>query len=158
MFKKSFKKFDFRGFVDFIYEFVDKYQMGEIRFYPEHRELFSESQLTHVAPYHNANDQNGFTWAWKQKQNEVRRVSFDLFAKAGNAKISMTINLDKKFISLDKIEGISAIQIEEEVKNNFLVSDGWVERLLGLMKKYLTKIIIGTIITVIGGIILSLIL
>ena len=44
MFKKNFKEFDFRGFVDFVLELLDKYGLGEIRFSPEHKENFSEVQ------------------------------------------------------------------------------------------------------------------
>lgn len=158
MFERKFQKFDFRGFVDFIYEFVDKYGMHEIRFYPERRELFSESQLTHVVPYRSASSQDGFAWAWKQKQDEVRKVSFDLFARAGSPKVTMTINLDKKLISLDKIDGISAIQFEEVIKNNLNISDSWFGQFQNSIKKHLPEILIGIIVTVIGGIILSLIL
>ncbi len=159
MFKKKFKKFDFRGFIDFVYELVDKHRMITIRFYPEHRELFSEAQLTHVAPYRNINNQNGFVWAWKQKQNDVKRVSFDLFAQAGNPKITMSIDLNKKYISLDRIEGISVIQIEEALKNNLIISDScWLKKILNLIKRNLSQIVNGIIIAVISGIILSLIL
>jgi len=158
MFKKSFKKFDFRGFVDFIYELVDKYGMYEVRFYPEHRELFSEFQLAHIAPSRSINNQNGFAWAWKQKRNEVKKVSFDLFAKAGSPKITMSIDLDKKFISLDKIDGLSVVQIEEVIENTLIISDGWFGKLPSLIKRYLIQITVGIIITVIGGVILRLVL
>ena len=158
MFKKYFKKFDFREFIDFIYDLVDKYGMYEIRFYPEHRELFSEIQLTHIAPLRSVKNQNGFAWAWKQKQDDVRRVSFDLFSQNENYKITMTIDLDKKIISLDKINGISTIQVEEALINNFTISNNWLKRLLNLVKKYLVKIAIGVIVAVVGGIILKFIL
>lgn len=118
MLKKSFKTFDFRGFVDFIYELVDKYGMYGILFYPDNRAFFSDIQLNHVAPQRNINNSNGFVWAWMKKQNEVRKVSFDLFAQTGKPRITMTIDLDKKLISLDKVDGISVVQLEEAMTNN----------------------------------------
>lgn len=121
MFKKNFEEFDFRGFVDFILELVDKYELGEIRFNPEHKENFSEVQLTHIAPGRSTNNPNGFVWAWKRCQGIVRRVYFDLFSKNGSRKIAMTIDLNDKFISLDKEEGISSIEVEDILKNNMKI-------------------------------------
>lgn len=158
MLKKNFYKFDFRGFIDFVYELIDKYGMYEIRFYPDNRTFFSDVQLNHIAPYRNINNTNGFVWAWRQKQNNVRKVSFDLFSKIGKPKITMTIDLDKKFILLDNIDGISVVQIEEVMKNNLNIYDSWIGKLFSSIKKHLVEIFVGIIITVIAGIILKLIL
>jgi len=118
MFKKNFKEFDFRGFVDFIFELVDKYGLEKIRFSPEHKENFSEVQLTHIAPGRSINNPDGFVWAWKRCQNITRRIYFDLFSKDGRRKITMTIDLNDKFISLDKEEGISSIEVEDILISN----------------------------------------
>lgn len=152
MFKKYFKKFDFRGFVDFIYDLVDIYNLGEIRFFPDHRELFDERQLSHVAPGRNINNKNGFVWAWRQKEKEVRKVSFDSFRKNGGPKITMSINLDKKFISLNKVEGISSVQIEEALKNNLDIHEKrYRDKLFDFFRKYFSEIIL----LVIVGLIVS---
>lgn len=117
-----FSKFDFRGFKDFIYDLVDSYGFWNIRFYPDtnKRHLFSEVQLIHAAPNRNLNDQNGFIWAWMQKQGEVRVVSFDFSRRDDAAKISMVVDLDKRQITLSKAEGISPIEIESALKRNLL--------------------------------------
>lgn len=118
MFKKKFKEFDFLGFSDFIFELIDKYKMNQISFRPEHKELFSQYQLTHIAPHRIITHREGFIWAWMQQQKDVRRVSFDLFSEDGKRKISMTINLDEKTISLDIESGISSIEVEDILIKN----------------------------------------
>jgi len=145
LFKRDFKKFDFRGFVDFIHDLFNE-GLGEIRFHPvEHPELFNDIQLTHIAPSWDINNSNGFVWAWKQKYKEVRRVSFDLFAINGRPKITMTIDLDKKFIALDVAEGISPVQVEEALRKNLGISTKrkWYYRFANILKKYIPQIIVG---------------
>jgi hypothetical protein len=119
MFIIKFKKFDFQGFINFVLKLVDKYRMVQIRFNPERRELFNETQLRHIAPNRTINDENGFVWAWIRKQKEVRKVNFELFSDDNSLKIIMSIDLNKCTISLDKTDGISSVQVEETLKENF---------------------------------------
>lgn len=119
MFESKFKKFDFRGFMDFVLNLADYYGLGHIVFYPDKKDLFDKIQLTHIAPRRSINDRNGFIWAWRQQQKEVRKVSFDQFSVDNNKKIKMTIDLDKLIIRLDSAEGISPVIIEDVFKNNF---------------------------------------
>jgi len=151
--KYYFKKFDFRAFKDFIYELVDKYRFFEIRFYPDRREFFSEFQLTHAAPLRNINHPDSFIGAWKKKQKEVRKVSLDFWRKDQTAKISMTVDLDRKFISFDKIEGnISLIQLEEVLSENLEINERMQRfKILNFLKEHLIKIII----TIIAGLIIA---
>lgn len=152
LFKKYFKKFDFYGFINFVHDLFNK-GLGEIRFYPsEHKELFSKTQLVHIAPNWDINDPNGFVWAWRQKQTEVKKVSFELFNKDGKGKISMTINLDGKFISLDEVEKISAVEVEEILKKNLdiFIDKKWYQKLINIFEKYIPKVIVGLIILIVG--------
>lgn len=118
MFKKYFEKFDFIGLHGFVYALVKNYGMHQILFNPEHKELFSQNQLTHVAPFRDINNHNGFIWAWRKKEDFVRRISFNQFNGDRTKEIIITIDLDEKSISLDKERGISSIQIEEVLNNN----------------------------------------
>lgn len=118
MFKLKFREFDFQGFINFILELVDKHGMVQIRFFPEHKELFNETQLRHIAPNRTIDDPNGFVWAWIRVKDKVKKVTFDLYRDDRASQISMTIDLNKKEISLDKSEGISSVQVEEALKNN----------------------------------------
>jgi len=155
MFKRYFKNFDFRGFKDFIYDLLKKYGFWNIQFYPDKREYFSDIQLCHVAPNSDFNNSNGFAQAWMKKQREVRRVSFDFWRQDNSAKISMTINLDKKYISLDKIEGnISSVQVEDAIKDNLKTYEKGLKNkmLVGKVLKNIWEIFVGVIIVVAGAI------
>lgn len=129
MFKVNFRDFDFRGFIDFIFELVDKHGFFGIRFYPEHKERFSEGQLTHAAPRRNINDPGGFVWAWRKSQDVVRKVSFDFSNREGEKEIFMTIDLNNKSISLDNGKGISSIEIEDVLRRTMdcIVDDSKIE-------------------------------
>ncbi|MDD2696617.1 MAG: hypothetical protein PHE52_00455 [Candidatus Pacebacteria bacterium] len=122
MFKKFFNEFDFIGFHAFGFDLVDNYGLHQIRFNPDHPESFSQHQLTHLG--RDINDHGSFIWAWRQKTDVVRKVSFDQFSNDLTRKITMTINLDEKFISLNKEEGISSIEIENILKNNMVINLG----------------------------------
>jgi len=152
MFSINFEKFDFIGFKDFIFDLLDTYGFYEIRFYPERRDLFSDVQLKHVAPNRSIHDKNGFIWAWMQKQNEVKKVSFDFWSKDERIKITMTVDTNKKIISLDKISGISSIEIEDILKKYIKADNGkWKSKIEALFIKYLLQIFIGVSIMLIGG-------
>ncbi len=118
MFKKNFKKFDFHGFTYFVFELIDKYKLNQIRFDPEHKEIFSEVQLSHIAPGRDLNNSNGFVWAWVRKKDIVKKVSFRQFSKDQSKEMNMKIDLDKGVISLEKVRGLSSVQIEEALNNN----------------------------------------
>lgn len=155
MFEYKFKEFDFRGFMDFVLSLQDYYGLGQIKFYPDKKEFFDNVQLCHIAPGRNVNNRNGFVWAWRQKQNEVREVTFDQFTQDQSKKINMTINLDKSTIKLNSFDGISPINIEEvlkdnlsmiqkaEKKNKFIIL---IKKILSFILKYLWEIIVALII------------
>jgi hypothetical protein len=117
MFKIKFKEFKQQNFLDFVLELINLYGMGEIRFYPKQGlQLFDKFQLEHIAPGEgwDINHPKGFLYVWNKNINIVRVVSFELFRKIGTPKIKMTINLDKRTIILDEIQGIEA----ELIKNS----------------------------------------
>ncbi|MFA6146002.1 MAG: hypothetical protein WC697_01560 [Patescibacteria group bacterium] len=121
-----FQEFDFRGFIDFICYLGDEYKMDYILFNPDKRELFTDFQLRHIAPHHDINNKQGFTWAWKQMQDKVRNIEFDLFTKDKTKSIRMSIELDAKFIYLNQAIGISPAEIKRALKDNmkFLEEEG----------------------------------
>ncbi len=51
----------------------------------------------------------------------VRIVTFEQFSKLESEKRRMriTIDLDKKFISLDEVRGVSSTEIDKAIENNF---------------------------------------
>lgn len=157
LFRRYFKKFDFREFKDFVYELVNAYGMKQIEFFPEHKELFDEIQLTHVAPGGNINNKNGFLWAWQQKEKEVRKVSFDSFRKDRTISITMSVNLDRKFISLDRAKNISPVKIEGALKNNLELIEKRrsKKKFFDLFKKFLRQEIVKIIAKSAGGLILA---
>lgn len=118
MFKNFFNEFDFIGFHGFIFDLVDSHKMSQISIHPDREELFTKYQLAHIAPFRNINDHNGFIWAWREKKDIVRRISFDQFSEDQKKKIAMKIDLNEKSISLDKEMGISSIEVENILMKN----------------------------------------
>lgn len=120
IFKHKFKKFDFQKFIDFVRDLVSRYNLGYIKFFPHQgREFFDDYQIVHVAPEWDINNKRGFVWVWIKKINVVRTVTFEQFNKENTSKITITIDLDQKTIILDKIENLSAAEIEDSLDRYF---------------------------------------
>lgn len=120
IFQRKFKQFDFQKFVDFVRDLLTRYNLGYIKFYPHQgKEFFDDYQLVHVAPNWDMNNKRGFVWAWAKKKEIVKTVTFDQFNKEGTSKITMTIYLDQNNITLDKIENLSAAEIEDSLDKYF---------------------------------------
>ncbi len=123
MFKKIFKEeFDFHGFVSFVRDIFNNYGMGEIRFFPKnHKDIFTNQQLSHISPSWKVDDPYGFVFSWRKNKDLVRVVVFDQFSKfeSKSRRIRMTIDLDKKFISLDEVRGLSSEEVDNALENNF---------------------------------------
>lgn len=110
-------EFDFQKFLEFYRELVEVHKLGEVVFAPKQgKDLFTEIQLVHTAPGWGLEDSNGFLHVWRKNTKIVRRVSFKQFKKDGSRHIKMTVDLDKKTISLDEVEGITAQEIEDSLK------------------------------------------
>lgn len=115
--KYKFKEFDFQKFLEFDRELVDVHHLGEVRFYPKQgMDLFNKPQLEHTAPNWDINHPKGFLYVWSRNKNTVRMIVFEQFNKSGTPKIKMTVNLDKKTISLDEAQSITAEKIEESLE------------------------------------------
>ncbi len=162
MFKKYFKQFNFSDFGNFIFELGDTYRFFRIRFIPDNPGLFSDYQLKHAAPYRDYNNREGFIWAWKQNEKDVRRVSFSYATKDNSKKIIMTINLNDRYISLDNKEGnISPVQIEEILEANIttLKSKSWLYKIKEWhTNPYIKYLFVPLFILILGGILLNYIL
>jgi len=121
LFKASFQKFDFTGFLAFISCLGKRFGMNQIVFEPDHKELFVKEQLTHVVGRGGLDDRSGFLGAWRQEQGAVRNVHFDLFSENGSKKVKMGINLDDQSISLYTVSGISVIEIKQAFEENVAI-------------------------------------
>ncbi len=123
MLKRKFKeKFDFRGFVGFIRDVFNNHGLGEIRFYPKNsKDIFTDFQLEHISLSWSVDDPRGFAFVWRKYEDKVRTVTFDQFSKFESAdrRIRMTIDLDKKCISLDGAKGVPPKEIDKLLENNF---------------------------------------
>ena len=119
MFEIKFTEFNFRDFMDFVLNLADRHGLGQVRFYPEKNEFFDNIQLTHISPTRDIEDKKGFAWAWSKKQNDVRKVSFDQFSDDDTKGVSISIDLDKKTIRLNKIRGVSSVVVEELAQKRF---------------------------------------
>lgn len=114
----------YQNLLNFIRDLHDRYQMGHIRFFPEHgRELFTDVQLKHVAPHWNLQDSQGFLYEWNRRQDVVRIVSFDLFNESGSPKVKVEIDLNQKRISLEEVSGITSQDVLMSLKNFFILND-----------------------------------
>ncbi len=162
MLEKRFKKFNIEYFKNLVFDFIDKYNLKIISFYPDPDKihLFSHYQLHHLAPNRSANNQDGFCWAWKKQFKKVRRISFELYSRDNSNSIIIFIDLNKKKIILNKITGnkISESQVEELIKNNFEIKEDFViKNFLVFLKKYILKILTGLIVAVFAGVVIKLI-
>ncbi|MDO9231407.1 MAG: hypothetical protein Q7U36_02955 [bacterium] len=120
IFKHRFKEFDFQKFIDFVKDLVIRYNLGYIKFFPHQgREFFDDYQMVHVAPEWDINNKRGFVWAWIKKIDIVRTITFEQFNKESTSKITITIDLDQKTITLDKIENLSVAEIEDSLDKYF---------------------------------------
>lgn len=118
-----FKEFNFQKFLEFDRELVDVHHLGEVKFYPKQgRNLFSKVQLEHTAPGWDINHSGGFLFIWKNNKDAVSVVTFEQFNKNGISRIEMTIDLNKKIISLDEVQGINLEKIEESLNKFFEIS------------------------------------
>ena len=103
---------------------LTRYDLGYIKFYPQQgREFFDEYQLVHVAPNWDIDNKRGFVWAWNKKKDIVRTVEYEQFNEKNTSKITITIDLDQKTITLDKIENLSATEIEDSLYKYFEKKD-----------------------------------
>jgi hypothetical protein len=158
MSKFNFRDFDFTGFKDFIFEIVDKYDFFGIRFFPRNKpELFSDYQLTHAAPGRDISNSGGFIWAWKQNKDSVRVVNFVFKTRDRKSQIKMVINLNKKTIIIEKVDGfVSLSQIEKALIDSMDIISSKGFCLPDFIKDNLIKVIIGVLIAVLSTFLLGL--
>lgn len=155
IFQRKFREFDFQKFLDFVRDLLTRYNLGYIKFYPyQGKEFFDDYQLTHVAPEWDVNNKRGFIWVWIKKQEVVRTVTYDQFDRENTKKITITIDLDQKSITFDKIENLSAAGIEDSLDKYFENKHGssWISnKYVNFLFSYTKQIILGILITLIAA-------
>lgn len=158
----KFIDFNFTAFKDFLKELHDMHGFSDINFYPDKEELFTKEQLIHVGKNWDLSSPDSFMGAWMKLKDEVKKVSFHYYSKDKKKQIRISVNLNKKIISLDKIESMSAadliniLQSKMEIKNK--KENSKFKNIKNIFIRYTKEIIIGLFITVLGGIILYFLL
>lgn len=122
--KYRFEKFEFRAFLEFIWDLINCFQISQIRFSPHQGvSLFNEHQLTHIGPNFDLNNVGDFLYIWSRNEKVVRVVTFEQFHKNGTPKIKMTFDLDKKNLIIESVEGITSEDIEVSLKKFFSIEE-----------------------------------
>jgi len=116
----KFNPDDLMGFDKFFY---DLYEMKEIRFFPDKKNVFANRQLNHIAPAWNLSRPDGFLYQWKTNINIVRRVNFQLFKQDRSRIIDMTVDLDKGIIKLESVVGLETEEVVAHICKHFDVEE-----------------------------------
>lgn len=116
----KFKKFEFHAFQNFIWDLINRFQIGQIKFSPHQRiDLFDNHQLTHIGPVYNLDNPGDFLYAWSRNKETVRAVTYDQFHKNGTPKIKVVFDLDAKTMTVKSTEGIDMEEIRESFEKFF---------------------------------------
>lgn len=122
--KYKFKKFEFHTFQNFIWDLINLYQIGQIRFTPHQGiNLFNDRQLTHIGPVYNLNNQGDFLYVWSRHQDIIKIVTFEQFHISGIPRYKATFDLEERIIFIESAEGITLKSIEESLKRFFVIYD-----------------------------------
>lgn len=123
LYSLRFKEFDERKFEKLINALNERFGLHNIRFHPDHKDLFTEMQRTHVAPGHDLDNSGGFLHRLSQVQDQVRKFSLVFSNKDDSTAgvIEMSIDLDGRSLSLDNLIGhsVSVPGIVEVIKRFF---------------------------------------
>lgn len=120
----KFERFEFKAFLDFIWDLIQRFQIDQIRFNPHQKiSLFNERQLTHIGPDFNLNNPWDFLYVWSRNEKSVRKVTFEQFHKAGTPKIKMTFDLDNRIVTIEEVKGITVDDIEGSLEKFFLTKE-----------------------------------
>lgn len=118
----KFEKFEFKAFLDFIWDMIYTFQIGQIKFNPHQGgSLFNNRQLTHIGPKFDLDNQGDFLYAWSRNKNIVRTVTYDQFHINGIPRIEVTFDLDIKTMVLESTEGIEIEAIEKSLNKFFKI-------------------------------------
>src|SRR4030066_1675195 len=120
MFTVKFEKFEFKAFLDFIWDLIYTFQIGQIKFIPHQGiSLFSDQQLTHIGPKFDLNNQRDFLYVWSRNRDIVRAVTYDQFHLNGTPKIKVVFDLDARIMRLESSEGIRDELIKQSLNKFF---------------------------------------